>query len=59
MDEVSIKKAYNYMTIFADLKTGRIIHAVEGRDLEAIAPFLKKLAIKAHKLKAIAMDMSN
>ena len=58
VDEVSIKKGHNYMTIFADLKTGRIIHSVEGRDLEAISPFLKTLAIKAHKLKAIAMDMS-
>jgi transposase len=46
------------MTVFTDLQTGRIIHAVEGRTVEIIAPFLKKLAKHAPKLKAIAMDMS-
>ncbi len=37
---------------------GRIIHAVEGRTIEVVAPFFKKLAKRAPKLKAITMDMS-
>ena len=59
IDEFSIKKGHNYMTIFIDLASGRIIHAVEGRSKEAITPFLKVLKTKAHRLKAIAMDMSH
>lgn len=59
IDEFSIKKGHNYMTIFTDLTTGQIIHAVEGRSKEDIAPFLEKLARKAHKLKAVSMDMSS
>lgn len=46
------------MTQFTNLETGQIIFAVEGRDKDAIKPFLKKLARKAINLKAIAMDMS-
>ena len=58
MDEFSIRKGHSYITIFIDLKTGRIIHAVEGRSKEAIFPFLKKIKKHAKNLKAIAMDMS-
>lgn len=48
------------MTVFTDLPSGKIIHAVavEDRTVEAVAPFLKKLSKHALKLKAIAMDMS-
>jgi transposase len=58
IDEFSIKKGHEYMTIVINLETGQIIHAVEGRDKKAIAPFLRKLSRKAINLKAIAMDMS-
>ena len=58
MDEFSIRKNHTYMTIFVDLQTGRILHAVEGTRKEVISPFLKRVKKKAKKLKAIAMDMS-
>lgn len=58
MDEFSIKKGHNYMTIFVDMQTGRILHAVAGTSKEVISPFLKIVAKKARKLKAVSMDMS-
>ncbi len=58
IDEFSLRKGHNYMTIFIDLATGRILHAVEGRSKYDIEAFLKILAKKAKKLKAVAMDMS-
>ncbi len=58
IDEFSIRKRHKYMTIFLDLKSGRIIHAVEGRTKDVIEPFLTVLAQKAKKLRAISMDMS-
>lgn len=58
IDEFSIKKGHEYMTIFTDLESGRIIHAVKGRAKEDIQPFLERLCKKAKNLKAIAMDMS-
>ncbi len=58
IDEFSIRKHHKYMTIFVDLQTGRVLHAVEGTDKKALSPFLRKLAKKAKKLKAVSMDMS-
>ena len=58
IDEFSIRKGHEYMTQFTDLETGRIIFAVEGKDMKAVAPFLRKLAKKAINLKAVAIDMS-
>ena len=58
IDEFSIKKGHEYMTIFTDLESTRIIHAVKGRAKEDLQPFLQKLNKTAKNLKAIAMDMS-
>jgi len=58
IDEFSIRKGQSYMSIFVDLKSGRILHAVEGKGGQDITPFLKVLRRKARKLEAIAMDMS-
>ena len=58
VDEIAIKKGHKYMTIFTDIATGQIIHAVEGRSEEALRPFLKLLAKKARRLRGIGIDMS-
>lgn len=58
VDEFSIRKHHKYMTIFIDLQTGRVLHAVEGTKKENLAPFLKVLARRKKQLKAVAMDMS-
>ena len=44
IDEFSLKKRHTYMTIFVDLQSGRILHAVEGTSKEAISPFLQTVA---------------
>lgn len=58
IDEIAIKKGHKYMTIFTDISTGQIIHAVKGRNEEALRPFLKMLAKKAKRLRGIGIDMS-
>lgn len=58
VDEIAIKKGHQYMTIFSDISTGQIIHAVEGRSEECLRPFLKLLSRKAKRLKGIGIDMS-
>ena len=58
IDEFSIRKRHHYMTIFVDLASGRIVHAVEGTAKEKLLPFLRKLKKRTKSLKAIAMDMS-
>jgi len=59
IDEFSLRVGHNYMPVVTDLPTGRILHAVEGKGKEDIRPFLEKLAKKAKKLEAVAMDMSS
>ena len=58
VDEFSIRKGHEYMTIFIDLETGEIIHAIEGKSIESVTPFILQLKEKATQLKAIAMDMN-
>ena len=41
MDETSLKKGHNYVTVFADLSPRRVIHVCEGKDastLEILRP---------------------
>jgi transposase len=58
LDEFAIKKGHEYMSAFTDIESGRIIHAVEGRMINDITPFLLRLKKEAKNLQAIAMDMS-
>jgi transposase len=58
IDEIAIKRGHKYMTIFTDISTGQIIHAVEGRREEDLRPFLKLLSKKAKRLRGIGIDMS-
>lgn len=58
VDEFSVSKGHVYMTIFINLESGEIIHAVEGKSMDDVKPFLSILREKAINLKAIAMDMN-
>lgn len=58
VDEFSIRKGHEYMTIFINLENNEIIHAVEGKSIDSVKPFLLMLKEKALNLKAIAMDMN-
>lgn len=58
IDEFSISKGHKYMTIFINLQSGEIIHAVEGKSMDSVAPFLLKLKEEALQLKAVAIDMN-
>ena len=58
IDEFSITKGHKYMTIFINLQSGEIIHAVEGKSMDSVAPFLLKLKEEASQLKAVAIDMN-
>lgn len=58
IDEFSIRKGHSYMTIFVDLESGRILHAIDGKSGQNIEPFLKVLKTRSPGLQAIAMDMN-
>lgn len=58
VDEFSIRKGHEYMTIFIDLKTCEILHAIEGKSLNSVKSFMLTLQEQATNLKAISMDMN-
>ncbi len=58
IDEFSIKKGWVYMTIVIDLRDGRILHVAPGKGADSIEAFLKTLARRAKKLRAVAVDMN-
>lgn len=53
VDEFSIHKGHEYMTIFINFETGEIIHAVEGKSIEKVTPFFLHLQITNAKTEGI------
>lgn len=58
IDEISVKKGHKYLTVIMDLESGRVVFVGDGKGVEALEPFWKRLKYSKAKIKAIAMDMS-
>lgn len=61
LDETSSKKGHNYVTIFADSESRRVIHACEGKDSRTIENFTESLQEKGgckENIEVVSMDMS-
>jgi len=58
IDEFSLRRGWVYMTIVIDLRDGRVLHVAPGKGADSIEAFLKTLARRAPKLKAVAVDMN-
>lgn len=58
VDEFALRKGHRYMTVVLDLETGEILHAHQGKDAQALIPFLNKLKRCGTRLEAVAIDMS-
>lgn len=58
VDEISVKKRHNYLTVIADQKTGRVLTVLETRTYESVSLYLKSLSQSVrNQFRAIAMDM--
>ncbi len=58
IDEISIGKNHNYLTVVLDLKSGRVLFVAPGKGSDALKPFWKRLKCSKAKIKAVAIDMS-
>jgi transposase len=61
VDETSSRKGHNYVTVFADMDSGNVLFATEGKDsgtLKAFADEMPKHAADVKQIKEITMDMS-
>jgi transposase len=58
IDEISIGKGHQYITIVMDLKTRRILYVGNGKGGDALTLFWEKLKRARAKIKAVSIDMS-
>ena len=61
IDETSIRKGHNYVTIFSDIQQHRVIDVQKGKDSNTINNFAKQLESKGgnrNKIEQICIDMS-
>jgi transposase len=58
VDEISIRKGHNYLTVVLDYKTGRIVWIGKGRTEKTLDAFFKGMTDEQRaKIEAIAIDM--
>ena len=58
IDEISVRKGHKYLTLVMDLESGAVVFAGEGRSMESLAPFWKRLKRTKAKIQAVATDMN-
>ena len=58
IDEFAVKKGHIYKTIVVDLLSGRILYVGEGKGIEALGDFWKKVRRKNISIKYVATDLS-
>jgi transposase len=57
IDEVSVRRGHRYLTTVVDLETGRVVYVGEGRRVESVEPFFRRLKRIGVRLQAVAVDM--
>ena len=58
IDEFAIRKGHVYKTIVVDLTSGRILYVGEGKGIESLAAFWKRVRRKGISIKYVATDLS-
>ena len=58
IDEISIGRGHRYLTVVLDIKTGAVIFVGDGKGVDSLKPFFKRLKRLKAKIKAVAIDMS-
>lgn len=61
IDETSVKKGHQYVTVVHDLEARRLLFVTPGRDHETVAAFKQELAMHggvADEIEHVCMDMS-
>jgi len=61
VDETSLRRGHNYLTLFADLDTSRVLYVAEGREAETFREFrddLREHGGSPDGIREICMDMS-
>lgn len=57
IDEIAVGKGHHYLTVVLDLLSGAVVFVGDGKGVEALDPFWKRLRASRAKIKAVATDM--
>ena len=58
IDEICIGKGHRYLTVVLDLLSGAVVFVGDGKGVEALTPFWRRLRRAHAKIEAVATDMS-
>jgi transposase len=58
IDEISIGKGHQYLTIVMDLESGAVIFVGDGKGADALIPFWRRLKCSGAAIESVAIDMS-
>jgi transposase len=58
IDEINIGKGHRYLTIVLDLETGAVVFVGDGKGVDSLELFWKRLRRAHAKIEAVATDMS-
>ena len=58
IDEISIGKGHRYLTVVLDLLSGAVVFVGDGKGVESLEPFWRRLRASRANVKAVATDMS-
>ena len=58
IDEIAVGKGHRYFTVVLNLLTGVVVFVGDGKGVDALKPFWKRLRCARAKIKAVATDMS-
>jgi len=58
IDEINLGKGHRYLTIVLDLLSGAVVFVGDGKGVDALKPFWKRLRRARARIKAVATDMS-
>jgi transposase len=58
IDEIAVGKGHHYLTVVLDLLSGAVVFVGDGKGVEALKPFWKRLRRAHARIQAVASDMS-
>jgi transposase len=57
IDEVAVGKGHRYFTLVLDLQSGAVVYVGDGKGVEALTAFWRRLRAAHAKVRAVATDM--
>jgi transposase len=58
IDEIAVGKGHHYLTVVLNLRSGAVVFVGDGKGVDALEPFWRRLRRARAQIRAVATDMS-